>query len=175
VTIDAFASDEAHEQDRCPEGQIRRRQGQSATAGAMGGIIYRARPRVCAGCPIKEACCGTAQARTVFRPDDGGVRDRAVAHTRTFRAKQSMRRRKVWVETVFGDGKERRGLRRAQFRGRDRMRIQAYLTASAYNVRKLALRKRTKPESGVEAQEKGEVVEMARQSFSASDLDWPLS
>jgi hypothetical protein len=64
-----------------------------------------------------------------------------------------MRRRKVWVEPVSGDGKERRLLRRAQFRGRDRMRIQAFLTASAYNVRKLALHKRTKPESGVEAQE----------------------
>jgi transposase len=131
VTIEQFAYDEARDQYRCPEGQVLRRQGQSATAGAMGGIIYRARPRICAACPIKEACCGTAQARTVFRPDDGGVRDRAVAYTRTFRAKQSIRRRKVWVETVFGDGKERRGLRRAQFRGRDRVRIQAFLTASA--------------------------------------------
>jgi hypothetical protein len=85
----------------------------------MGGIIYRARPRVCPACPIKKACCGTDQARTVFRP---------------------------------GDWKERRGLRRAQFRGRDRMRVQAFLTATAYTIRKLALRKRPKPASGVNAQ-----------------------
>jgi hypothetical protein len=138
----------------------------------MGGIIYRARPAVCAACPLKEICCGTAQARTVFRPDDGGVRDRAVAFVRTFRAKQSIRRRKVWVETVFGDGKERRGLRRAQFRRQDRMRIQALLPASAYNVRKLALRKRTRPESGVAAQEKGKVIELLGYSLFVTDLDW---
>jgi transposase len=81
----------------------------------------------------------------------------AVAFVRTFRARQSIRRRKVWVETVFGDGKECHGLRRAQFRGRDRMRIQAFLTATAYNVRKLALRTRRKPETGVSAQEKKEI------------------
>jgi hypothetical protein len=79
-----------------------------------------------------------------------------VAYLRTFRARHSIRRRKVWVETVFGDGKERRGLRRTQFRGRDRMRMQARLTAMADNVRKLALRKRSKPVTGVEAKEKRE-------------------
>jgi transposase len=173
LTIDAFTYDEANDQYRCPEGQVLRRQGQSATAGAMGGILYRARPRVCAACPIKEMCCGTAQARTVFRPADGGVRDRAAAFARTFRAKQSIRRRKVWVETVFGDGKERHGLRRAQFRGKDRMRLQAFLTASAYNVRKLALRKRTKPASGVEAQEKGQGGVLSRFSLFVSHHHWP--
>jgi hypothetical protein len=117
LTSDAFTYDEAHAQYRCPEGQILRRQGKSATAGAMGGIIYRARPAVCAACPLREACCGTAQARTVFRPDDGGVHDRAVAFARTFRARQSIRRRKVWVETVFGDGKERRGRAAARSAG----------------------------------------------------------
>jgi hypothetical protein len=101
------------------------------------------------------------------------VRDPAVAHARTFRAKQSIRRRKVWVETVFGDGKERRGLRLPQFRGRDRMRIQALLTASAYNVRKLAVRKRTKPESGVGAQERGRVVELRRFSPFVSAFNQP--
>lgn len=51
LTIDAFVYDEANDQYRCPEGQILRRQGKSATAGAMGGIIYRARPAVCAAGP----------------------------------------------------------------------------------------------------------------------------
>lgn len=73
LTIEAFDYDEANDQYRCPEGQILRRQGKSTTAGAMGGIIYRARPAVCAACPLKEICCGTAQYRTVFRPDAGGV------------------------------------------------------------------------------------------------------
>jgi hypothetical protein len=51
------------------------------------------------------------------------------------------------------------------------MRIQALLTASADNIRKLALRKRTRPESGVEAQEKGEGTLLLRLSFVVADLD----
>lgn len=90
----------------------------------------------------------------MFRPDDGGLRDRTAAYLRTFRARQSIRRRKAWVETVFGDGKERRGLRRAHFRGRDGVRIQALLTATAYNVRKLALRTTTRPGTGLGTAEK---------------------
>jgi transposase len=38
LTVDAFSDDAAHDQDRCPAGQILRRQGKSATAGARGGI-----------------------------------------------------------------------------------------------------------------------------------------
>lgn len=154
LPADAFAYDALTDTYVCPAGKRLRRQGTSTTGGTNGGVIYRARPTECAACAHKAACCGTAQARTMFRPDDGGLRDRTVAYLRTFRARQSIRRRKAWVETVFGDGKERRGLRRARVRGRDGVRIQALLTATAYNVRKLALRKTTRPGTGAGTTEK---------------------
>src|SRR6266542_6754530 len=154
LPADAFAYDPASDSYLCPAGQRLRRQGTSTTGGTNGGIIYRARPTECAACTHKATCCGTAQARTMFRPDDGGLRDRTVAYLRTFRARQSIRRRKAWVETVFGDGKQQRGLRRARFRGRDPVRVQALLTATAYNVRKLALRKTTRPGTGLGTAEK---------------------
>jgi hypothetical protein len=154
LPADAFAYDAPTDTYLCPAGQRLRRQGTSTTGGTNGGVIYRARPSACAACAHKTACCGTAQARTMFRPDDGGLRDRTVAYLRTFRARQSIRRRKAWVETVFGDGKEQRGLRRARFRGRDGVRVQALLTATAYNVRKLALRKSTRPGTGLGTAEK---------------------
>src|SRR6266545_6057662 len=148
LPADAFADDAPTDTYLCPAGQRLRRQGTSTTGGTNGGVIDRARPSACAACAHKAVCCGTAQARTMFRPDDGGLRDRTVAYLRTFRARQSIRRRKAWVETVFGDGKQQRGLRRARFRGRDGVRIQALLTATAYNIRKLALRKTTRPGIG---------------------------
>jgi hypothetical protein len=154
LPADAFAYDAPTDTYLCPAGQRLRRQGTSTTGGTNGGVIYRARPSACAACTHKALCCGTAQARTMFRPDDGGLRDRTVAYLRTFRARQSIRRRKAWVETVFGDGKERRGLRRARFRGCDRVRVQALLTATAYNVRKLALPKTTRPGTGAGTAEK---------------------
>jgi transposase len=159
IPAEQFTYDASGDLFLCPTGHQVRRQGISATAGAHGGTIYRARPQDCAACGQKLPCCGTARARTIFRPADGGLRDRVDRHLRTFRARQSIRQRPAWVETVFGDGKEHRGLGRAQFRGRDRMRIQALLTATAQNVRKLALRKAQGPSTGAGALEKGTQTE----------------
>jgi len=111
-------------------GAILTRQGRTTTTAAHLLIIYRPRPAACADCPLKVRCCGTAKVRSISRPDDGGLRDRTVAYLRTGPARRLIRQRKAWVETVFGDGKERRGLRRARCRGLDAVRIQALLTAA---------------------------------------------
>jgi transposase len=141
-STDRFVYDLATDRYRCPTGQMLTRQGSSRTAGASGGLIYRGRPKVCGACPVKEACCGTAQARTLLRPDDGGLRERTVAYLRTRRARRHLRRRSVWVEPANAELKERHGLRRAQRRGRDQVLIQALGAALAYNVKKLARARR---------------------------------
>jgi transposase len=135
----AFLYDAETDTYRCPTGAILTRQGRTTTTAAHPLIIYRPRPAACADCPLKARCCGSAKVRSVSRPDDGGLRDRTVAYLRTGPARRLIRQRKAWVETVFGDGKERRGLRRARCRGLDAVRIQALLTATAQNIRKLAL------------------------------------
>jgi hypothetical protein len=141
----AFAYDPATDTYRCPTGAVLRRQGRTTTTAAHPLIIYRPRPRDCAACPLKERCCGKAQVRSLSRPDDGGLRDRTVAYLGTSRARRLIRQRKARAETVFGDGKERRGLRRARCRGLDNLSIQACLTATAQNLRQLALRRRRGP------------------------------
>jgi transposase len=137
----AFAYDPKTDIYRCPTGAVLRRQGRTTTTAAHPLIIYRPRPKDCAACPLKARCCGKAKVRSLSRPDDGGLRDRTTAYLGTGRARRLIRRRKAWAETVFGDGKERRGLRRARCRGVDDMRIQACLTATAQNLRQLALRR----------------------------------
>jgi transposase len=141
----AFLYDSVTDTYRCPTGAILTRQGRTTTTAAHPLIIYRPRPAACADCPLKVRCCGTAKVRSVSRPDDGGLRDRTVAYLRTGPARRLIRQRKAWVETVFGDGKERRGLRRARCRGLDAVRIQALLTATAQNIRKLALHRPAGP------------------------------
>lgn len=136
----AFVYDGATDTYRCPNGATPRRCGRTTTTAAHPLIIYRPRPTDCSGCPLKVDCCGNAKVRSVSRPDDDGLRDRTVAYLRTGPARRLIRQRKAWVETVFGDGKERRGLRRARCRSLDGVRIQALLTATAQNIRKLALR-----------------------------------
>jgi transposase len=154
LPVEAFAYDPGSDTFRCPTGRRLRRQGVIPTAAGLPVTIYQARPQDCAGCPRKQACCPKARARSISVADDGGVRDRVRAHLATFRARRSIRRRKAWIETIFGDAKERRGLRRARCRGRDAMRVQAWMTAIAQNIRQLALRTRTRPADGVGALQK---------------------
>jgi transposase len=154
IAAEGFAYDPSSDSFRCPTGQRLRRQGVITTQAGLPITIYQARPRQCAGCARKQACCPKARARSISVADDGGVRERAKAYLATFRARQSIRRRKAWIETIFGDGKERRGLRRARCRGLDAMRIQAWMTATAQNARQLALRTRTRPADGTGALEK---------------------
>ena len=145
VPRSAFAYDPEADTYRCPNGATLRNHGRTTTLAAHPLIIYRARPKDCAACPLKQRCCGSAQVRSLSRPDDGGLRVRTAAYLGTPRARRLIARRKAWAETVFGDGKERRALRRARCRGIDEMRIQALLTATAQNARQLALRRRRGP------------------------------
>jgi hypothetical protein len=138
VPGELFTYDAAADHFVCPEGQVLHRQGRSATARPGGGVIYRASPATCTACPVRAACCGDAKARTITRPDDTGLYDRTRAYLRTPHARRSIRQRKCWAETVMAEMKERHGLRRAQYRGRPNMRIQALGVAMAYNIKKLA-------------------------------------
>lgn len=133
-----FPYDPARDAFVCPEGQLLTRQGWSATAGTSGGVIYRAPPSICRGCPRKLLCCGEAEARTITRTVDEDVRARARAFVATEHAKTSIRRRKTWAESAMAELKERHGCRRASGRGQTNVRIQALLAACAYNVKKLA-------------------------------------
>ena len=137
---DSFTYDPTADRYLCPAGQTMRRMGRTHTGTPLGGIQYRADPQVCATCQLKPECCGTAAARTITRPDDDGLHERVRAHLATRRAKRSLRRRSCWVETVNAELKEHHGLRRAQFRGRDKVQIQAYGAAIAYNLKKLLAR-----------------------------------
>jgi hypothetical protein len=149
----AFAYDPHTDSFRCPQGQRLTRQGVLTTAAGLPITLSQARPQQCAPCPRKGECCGPARARSLAVADDGGVRARAALSLATFPARQSVRRRKAWIETIFGDGKERRGRRRARCRGLDRMRAQAWMTAIAQNVRQLARGKGTRPATGSGARE----------------------
>ncbi len=137
VPGELFVYDPAGDRFVCPEGQVLRRQGTSCSARPGGGIIYRASPKTCGACPRRAACCGSAKARTITRPDDSGLYDRTRAYRRTAHARRSIRLRKCWAETVMAEAKERHGLRRAQYRGRATVRMQAFGAAIAYNIKKL--------------------------------------
>lgn len=51
--------------------------------------------------------------------------------------KRLLRNRKVYIEGIFGEGKERHLLRRMLFRGLKKAKIQVILTASVMNLKRL--------------------------------------
>ena len=146
VPRELFVYDPVADRYHCPAGHPLTRQGSSRTAHPAGASIYRASPKVCGACPRKAECCGEARARTITRPNDGGVAERVRAHLRTPQAKRSLRRRLSWAETPMAELKERHGLRRAQYRGRDNMLMQALGAALAYNIKKLVRARRPQPQ-----------------------------
>ncbi len=146
IPRELFVYDPVADRYHCPAGKPLTRQGSSRTAHPLGGIIYRASPKACGACPRKAECCGEAQARTITRPNDGGLAERVRAHLRTPQAKRSLRRRLSWAETPMAELKERHGLRRAQYRGRDKVLMQALGAAMAYNIKKLVHARRPQPQ-----------------------------
>jgi hypothetical protein len=137
--------DPATDRSRCPAGQPLRRMGRTRTGTPRGRLQYRAAPHTCRAFPRNAACCGTAAARTITRPDDAGLSERVRASLATRHARRSVRRRGCWVETVHAALEERHGRRRAQCRGRATVQIQAYGAASAYNVKKLVAGRSPQP------------------------------
>ena len=128
-----------------------RAQGPPARGGRGGGIISRASPKDCGARLLRAECCGTARARTITRPDDGGLHERTRAYLRTPHARRSIRLRKCWAETAIAELKERHGLRRAQCRGRAKVRIQAFGAAIAYNIKQLVRWHARRPQAPAQA------------------------
>jgi transposase len=151
VPARAFEYNKSEDIFVCPKGEQMKRKGKATTKAGEVLIVYSTQASQCASCELRSKCCEEASMRSVSRPDDGGLRERTRRYLATAEACLSIRRRQVWPETVFGDGKERRGLRRAKFRGLDWMRVQAWMIAMAQNIRQLALSKARRPVSGAAA------------------------
>ncbi len=143
IPRDAFTYDPRADRFLCPHGHHLMRHGVSRTANTAGSIIYRASPKACGLCPLREVCCGTAQARTMSRPNDGELSDRVRAYLHTPHAKRSIRQRMCWAETPMAERNERHGLRRVRWRGRTAVLVEVLSATIAYNIKKLARCRRT--------------------------------
>jgi hypothetical protein len=118
----------------CPEEQRLHRYEVRPEAGI---VRYRASRMACRLCLRKTECPRGAR-RTASPHFKEPVLDWALSYLQTEQAQQSVRQRKVWVETAIAEVKNGHGLQRASFRGRRKVLIQILLTAATYNLKKLA-------------------------------------
>jgi hypothetical protein len=96
----------------------------------------------CRECPHTPTCPAknrrnAPHTRFVLRPNDQDLFDEVQARMRdpTFRQKMSER---MWkCEGLFAEAKQNHGLARARYRGRQKVQIQAYLSGTAQNLKRL--------------------------------------
>jgi len=133
-----FKLDALHDRLRCPRGRHLVPHGKP---NAEGFKVYRSSIRDCRPCPLRAACFSpNAQRRAVLLNKDHPAllraRRRHLAWTERERTLYASHRARV--EGVHGEEKAWHGLARAVRRGLANMKIQAYLTAAAVNLKRLA-------------------------------------
>lgn len=129
-----FCYDPENDVYYCPQNQILKRQG---IFNVNRSIAYRAGTKSCRNCPVREKCTTSKRGRTIHRSMVQDVLDWAAILRETKAYAKAMRKRQVWVEPLFGEGKQWHGLSRFRLRRLWRVNIEAFLIASVQNIKRL--------------------------------------
>jgi transposase len=98
---------------------------------------YRAYVKECNACPLRAQCTTNKQGRSLCRSVDEGYLDRVRAYQPTEAYKKALRKRSVWVEPLFAEGKDWHGMRRLRLRRLERVNGEALLRAAGQNLKRL--------------------------------------
>lgn len=142
-----FQYDAEHDCYICPNDKVLRYQGY-IDRGIM--KVYRARLKDCKDCPYKSQCTTSERVgRTIKRHVDAAVYEYIDRLLKRREAREAAVWRRTGPETVFGEAKEHHGLRKAKFRGLERVKEQCLLTATAQNIKRMVkvLTKRKPPKA----------------------------
>src|SRR5512135_2104453 len=102
---------------------------------------YRADPALCDACPLKARCTTSDQGRQIKRSFDEEYVERVRSYQQTEAYKKAIRKRSVWVEPLFAEGKDWHGMRRFRLRRLWKVNIEALMRAAGQNLKRL-LKKR---------------------------------
>src|SRR5258708_29746478 len=94
---------------------------------------YRAYVKDCNACPLQAQCTPNKQGRSLCRSVDEEYLDRVRAYQPTEAYKKALRKRSVWVEPLFAEGKDWHGMRRLRLRELERVNCEALMRAAEPN------------------------------------------
>lgn len=95
----------------------------------------------CAACALRAQCTTSQRGRRVGRSLDEESLERVRGYHTTEPFARAMRKRKVWVEPLFAEAKDWRGLRRFRLRGLPKVNAEALLIAAGQNLKRLPNRR----------------------------------
>lgn len=130
----AFRYDEDADVYRCPAGRELSRE--SAAVGPDGRHVQLYRGRHCATCPQRSACTKSAHGRTISRFDGDELKEALRLVMAQPPARAAYRQRKIMVEPVFAELRERQGLTRFHRRTLAGARVEFALHCLAYNLKR---------------------------------------
>ena len=104
-------------------------------------LRYRAYASDCNACALKAQCTTSTQGRSLCRSVDEEVLNRVRGYHETEAYKKAYRKRTVWVEPLFAEGKDWHGMRRFRLRRLWRVNCEALMRATGQNLKRL-LKKR---------------------------------
>jgi transposase len=129
-----FAYDAAADTYRCPGGQTLRFLSHCQNTQRR---IYAAPAGVCRACALRDQCTTAQRGRRVGRHRGEAYLDRVRGYHATEAYAKAMRKRQVWVESLFAEAKDWHGLRRFRLRGLERVNGEALLIAAGQNLKRL--------------------------------------
>lgn len=136
VPLRRFRYDARNDIVKCPQGRIMR-----PTRRAKHGRFFYSRAKDCRRCTIRQACLSKGRAnKAVVIGDDYPALLRARRRRERWGRREHRLYNRHWacIEGIHGEAKSWHGLSRAVRRGLDNVRIQAFLTAAAINLKRLA-------------------------------------
>ena len=114
---------------------------------------YQGDAATCNACPLKQQCTTSDQGRLLKRSFDEEYLERVRAYHTTLPYQKAMRKRSVWVEPLFAEGKDWHGMRRFRLRRLWRVNCEALMRAAGQNLKRLLKKRgwgrRPWPEAGV--------------------------
>jgi Transposase DDE domain len=143
----AFTYDAERDLYVCPAGETLRALGDAEDIRSRGKVVtYRARGLVCAACLLKPRCTTNKNGRSLRRsPKDEHI-DLVRAYEETEPYRKAVRKRKVWIEPLFAEGKLWHGMSRFRTRTLKKVNAEALMTATGQNVKRLLSSGRRGPE-----------------------------
>jgi transposase len=133
-----FSYDSGKDLYVCPAGETLRALGDAEDIRSQSKIVtYRARGSVCAACSLKPRCTTNKNGRSLRRSPKDEYIDLVRAYMRTEPYRKALRKRKVWIEPLFAEGKLWHGMRRFRTRRLEKVNTEALMTATGQNVKRL--------------------------------------
>ena len=129
-----FSYDAEEDLYRCPAGEVLLRR---ANNKARRLTVYKAKAGTCEACELRPRCTANKTGRQVLRYFDEPYVDRVRSYRDTFPYEKALRKRRVWVEPLFAEAKDRHSMRRFRLRRLERVNAEALLIASGQNVKRL--------------------------------------